>query len=435
MDYNNNKRWLKPLASAVSLILVSLPSYAVMKPLDDHSLRDATGQAAFYTTYIAPPSGLTGSGTNTSDFGFFKLGLNATIQLNANIDHLQLGCGGVKGPGCDIDINNVGLSGLAPATSTTRQSTDAVLTNPFIQLAIKNPTSLSTRQLVGFNLGAQKADGMLTFGTANDGTLNGINSLSGYLEVKNQTGQATVNPDTFTQTDTGIALKGLACDSYFGSCGLIKTTYTSTSYTLTLTPSGTTTINLPTQSISGSRISSKDLTASAIINGLSLSGPISANTGIGIPLSGQAAGTLNNLNVDVTIHENLGLVHSANLNGSPVALSLQNQQIQWPGAKSVAETGWWLELSNPIDIGNVTPNKNVDIPLATVKDSLAIVNTYLSTYYVKCGPFTISCLAGNIDVGTINLPNTANHAPLSLTDLTLINQKFSPNCYGSLKFC
>jgi hypothetical protein len=449
MDYNNNKRWLKPLASAVSLILVSLPSYAVMKPLDDHSLRDATGQAAFYTTYIAPPSGLTGSGTNTSDFGFFKLGLNATIQLNANIDHLQLGCGGVKGPGCDIDINNVGLSGVAPATSTTRQSTDAVLTNPFIQLAIKNPSSLSTRQLVGFNLGAQKTEGQLTFGKENSATPNGINSFSGYLQVAATVGTTLVNGfgtatngdpmrTTLNQSDGYDPITGKAC------CVVgIPLGFTTTSYNLNLLDkaSGSNILvgDLVSQQqvITGSRINTATIYATANVRDIALSGKLSAVAGGLINLNNKdTSGTIKNLMVDATINEGLGFFHNANLNGSAASLSLQSQDIKYPGANSVAKTGWWLEFSNPIDIGRLDPVEKVNIPQVTLNASLAQVSAYLDKNPVQCGVvIAASCLLGSaIPVGTVDL-NGAPHAPLTLNNLQLVNQTFAPNCYGGLKFC
>ena len=58
-------------------------------------------------SYTAP----SGAGPTTSDY-YYKLGLEAKMELNLNIRNLQLGCGGRNGPGnCDIDIENLSLSG------------------------------------------------------------------------------------------------------------------------------------------------------------------------------------------------------------------------------------------------------------------------------------------------------------------------------------
>ncbi|MDE2422234.1 MAG: hypothetical protein KGO49_13765 [Gammaproteobacteria bacterium] len=183
---------------AVLLLSVTAPSFAVMQAMDDQALSQETGQAAFFTSYNGPSG--SGTGATPSDFGFFTLGLNGTVQLNTNIQHLQLGCGGVNGPGCDIDISNASLSGnpgvgSCPAGASPA-SCDAVLTNPFIQLAIKNPTSLSTRQLVGFNLGAQNAVGLLQTGSQPTGSLssspNGISTISGYMQVQSAVGSSNL---------------------------------------------------------------------------------------------------------------------------------------------------------------------------------------------------------------------------------------------------
>ncbi len=69
--------------------------------LTDSELSAETGQALFNMSYIGPG----GSNPNV-DTGFYKLGMEAQLDLNANIKKLQLGCGGVKGAGCDIDLDN-----------------------------------------------------------------------------------------------------------------------------------------------------------------------------------------------------------------------------------------------------------------------------------------------------------------------------------------
>lgn len=424
--------------------------------LNDQELAAETGQALFNMSYLAPTDTGSNSGTN-GNVGFYKLGMEAEVALNANIKKLQLGCGGANGAGaCDIDIDYVSLSGLGnTATSNTtsnadrnaRVGSDAILTNPFINLAIKNPGSASTREFVGMQLGAASIVGMMTFGkdnakdASNNGIPNGINRLSGYMEISPQTGNATVNPITITQNGatnaTGVALSGKACSGpYFGSCGVVQTTYTTNSYTLNLTPQGQTNLSLPQQVITGKRMISAPLTAFTTVNNIAVSGSLAADTGIGIPLSSNnVSGTLNNLKVNVKIDESLGLFHKASLNGSAASLSLQAEDIKWPGAKSVAARGWWLELSDPIDIGDITPNKNVDISMPTIIESLGQVNNQLANQWVYCGFFATTCLTGNIGIGSINLPTNSTPVLMELSNLSLKNQDFTPNCYGNLKFC
>ena len=439
-----------------SLCLNSAYASDTLHTLSDTEMSATTGQALMSLSYISPKDTANLEANRIGgdkNIGFYKLGLEAELEINANIKKLQLGCGGVNGAGaCDIDVDNISLSGLGnSATSNTaseadrnaRASSSAVLTNPFIQFAVKNPDKASLREVVGLNLSAEKAVGLITFGTENlkdaqnNGTPNGINSLSGYLKVSPQSGKATINPITITQAQTGVLLSGKACSGpYVGNCGIVQTTYTTTGYDLTLTPAGQATLALPAQEITGKRITSAVLKASTTVNGIGISGNLAANTGLGIPLSGTTSGTLNNLKVDVTINESLGLFHKASLNGTGVGLSLQAQDIQWTSGASVARTGWWLEFSDPIDIGDITPNKNVDIAMATIQDALSgPVNDYLAANWVYCGVFATSCLAGNIGLGTVTLPNTAAPVPMNMANLSLKNQDFTPNCYGTLKFC
>ncbi|MEG0486552.1 MAG: hypothetical protein RR575_01305 [Acinetobacter sp.] len=429
-----------------------------LQPMTDQQLSNITGQALMSLSYIAPndAANLETKRVSNSNIGFYKLGMEADLSLNANIKKLQLGCGGVNGADvCDIDIDNLSLSGLGNSASSNtgsaadrnaRVGSSAVLTNPFIQFAIKNPDSASTRQIVGINLSSEKATGLLTFGTenskdaANNGIENGINRLSGYMKVAQQTGFATINPITITQNGgpnaTGVALKGKACDNFFGGCGAIRPNYVTTSYNITMTPASQAVLLLKEQEITGKRMNSAKLFASTTVNNIQLSGTLAADTDLlGIQISGNTSGVLNNLKVNAIIDESLGLFHKASMNGSPVLLSLQANDIQWPGAKSIAQKGWWLEISNPIDIGDITPNKNVDIAMPTILDALVEVNNYLGATYVKCGVLATDCLLGNIPLGTANLPDTANAVDMQMKNLSLKNQDFTPNCYGSLKFC
>ncbi len=422
------------MLSILPLSLMSFFSYshANITSLSDGELRNVEGQGLMTLSYISPTDS---QNQNTgSNIGFYKLGMEAQVDLNANIKKLQLGCGGVNGAGaCDIDIDYLSLSGVAD-TSTGRASSSATITNPFIQFAIKNPNSASTREVSGFRLSAESIQGLLTFGLENGDAKSGINSFSGYMVTKDTTGTVSTGAvnSGLTQSALGKVITGMAKSS----TGLITTNFRSTDYDLTLSAASGSLV-LPSQVITGKRITSANLTGTATVSGIGLGGTIKADTDLGIGVSGNLSGTINNLGVNVTVNEDLGYFHKVNLNGTAASLSMQKQNLIWPDAKSTAQTGWWLELSNPIDIGDVSPLKTVDITKDVVSATLDQVSAYLGqkSHAVNCGILALSCVvAGKIDTGTVDLSNSAS-VPMGLTNLVLTNQTFAPNCYGNLKFC
>jgi hypothetical protein len=385
-------------------------------------------------SYIAPTDSASNSSSN-GNMGFYRLALDAQLELNANIRRLQLGCGGVNGAGaCDIDIDYLSLSGgTVDSTSTERASSSAVITNPFLEFAVKNPDSASTREIQGFRLSAKSLSGLLTFGLENGDAPSGINSLSGYMVTKPTGGTVTTNPYYgITQDETGTAITGRA--EFIGSLATLP--FTSSAYNLNL-GAGSGTLSLGQQIITGKRINTANLNATARVGGIAVTGTLDATAsvlGIPVPISGDVTGTVNNLDVNVAIKQSLGYFHAAQLNGSAGYLSVQGVNILWPEAASTAQTGWWLELTNPIDIGQITPTGNVDIALATITDALGQVSSYLESHPVKCGALAINCLAGNLPIGTVDLTGKTP-ASMALTNVVLQKQSFSANCYGSLKYC
>jgi hypothetical protein len=385
-------------------------------------------------SYIAPTDSASNSSSN-GNMGFYRLALDAQLELNANIKKLQLGCGGVNGAGaCDIDIDYLSLSGgTVDSTSTERASSSAVITNPFLEFAVKNPDSASTREIQGFRLSAKSLSGLLTFGLENGDAPSGINSLSGYMVTKPTGGTVTTNPYYgITQDETGTAITGRA--EFIGSLATLP--FTSSAYNLNL-GAGSGTLSLGQQIITGKRINTANLNATARVGGIAVTGTLDATAsvlGIPVPISGDVTGTVNNLDVNVAIKQSLGYFHAAQLNGSAGYLSVQGVNILWPEAASTAQTGWWLELTNPIDIGQITPTGNVDIALATITDALGQVSSYLESHPVKCGALAINCLAGNLPIGTVDLTGKTP-ASMALTNVVLQKQSFSANCYGSLKYC
>ncbi|WP_447506195.1 hypothetical protein [Acinetobacter pittii] len=424
-----------------SLCFSSAYAASTLVPMSDSELSATRGQALMSMSYIAPTdsANLEKLRDSNSNVGFYKLGLDADLELNANIKKLQLGCGGANGAGaCDIDIDNLSLSGISD-TNDGRASSSAKLTNPFIEFAIKNPNSASTREVAGVRLSAESIQGLLTFGSENTTTKNGINSFSGYMVTQATGGTVSTaarpSGSGLTQSNLGTVITGRARSDD----GLIWANFKSTAYDLGLS-SASGSLFLPSQVISGKRITTANLTGTANVSGINLSGTISADAkldllGLTIPLSGNVSGVIDNLGVNVAVSEDLGYFHKVNLNGTAASLSLQGQNLQWTGAKSVSQAGWWLELSNPIDIGDVTPQSQVVITDDVVKAALDKVSAYLGKdeNAVRCGLFAISCLAGSINTGTVDL--TGQYVPMNLTNLVLKNQSFAPNCYGSLKFC
>ena len=98
-------------ATLYSLLMVQ-PVWA-MSTLSDEELSDTQGQALFNLSYLSP--GDTSNYETTNNIGFYRLGVEAEIAANLNIKKLQLGCGGINGAGkCDIDIDNLSLSGNPP---------------------------------------------------------------------------------------------------------------------------------------------------------------------------------------------------------------------------------------------------------------------------------------------------------------------------------
>ena len=218
-------------------LLVNAPTFA-MTPLTDDELQAEVGQALFNLSYVAPNQ----SGNPNTNIGFYRVGLQADLELNANIAKLKLGCGGANGADpniCDVDIDRLRFSGFANATNIYNDAapvTDFLLKNPYIEFAIRNPNSASTREIVGLRLGALQAAGMMSFGERPynaDGTVaesttlggtghTGINRLSADMDiyVSNGTipttlGNVTINENTPAGTNQTGGVTNVFLDQYF----------------------------------------------------------------------------------------------------------------------------------------------------------------------------------------------------------------------------
>ena len=472
---------MKKTIIAVSILnLLMAKSVFAMSVMSDDELESTSGQALFNLSYLSPSD--TGNHESANNIGFYRLGVEAEIAANLNIKKLQLGCGGVNGAGaCDIDIDNLSLSGNSN-TSEGRVASSAVLTNPFFEFAIKNPNTASTREVVGFRVSAEKALGLLTTGTENSTTPNGINTISGFMRVqsdssgnifgKANTGAQYFNAATYPVTGRLVALGGIGGQATFVTSGGGFNVPAMTG--IPFTRSGkvvnqsrvsslplTATLNVPTINLGdsgsgfpaagqvigvppsyvetlGGRLQATVLTTSGLASLLYSTGDVLPNV--------YMSGSIQNAKANVTINQSLGYIHSLPIN-SPFYLSVQQQDMRWPGTYSgpdpenpastvtdIAKRGWWMSFADPINLGSVDPTQSIDItPL--FPQIASAVSTWLNA-----NPATSSDLGGllgigalDTDVGTVDLG--AFPLSLTLTDLQLNGQSFAPNCYGGLKFC
>ncbi|MCL6246409.1 hypothetical protein M5F00_00740 [Acinetobacter sp. ANC 4945] len=421
-----------------------------MTALDDQELSNIDGQALLSMEYTQGYSAVDNNGQNIdqSNVGFYKLGLEAEMELNANIKKLQLGCGGVNNSissGCDIDIDHISLSGLptnSNYTSDDRAATSALLSNPFVELAIKNPKSASTREVMGFRLSAEKISGLMTLGTSNEvdsngnGVPNGINSFSGYMKTKTASGTAITAERYMTYADTNREIEGEVKGSLLSSsCGglniCLDIGYKSTDYNLKL-ESTTAPFTIESTVVSGTRLKDVELKGYGTVGTLNFSGPLKAKVLNLLNLDKQVTGNITGLTTDITVNQNLGLIHALYLN-NPASLSLQAQQILWPGASVAANKGWWLAMEDEVDLGSLSPTTKVEITNEVLKQTIDGINKDLTDNPRLCGNLLTGCIGGSaLAVGNIAMTTMLD---FPLTNLTLQGQNFRSNCFGGLKFC
>ncbi len=478
----NNIR-LKSLVCCVGLSMASHHAFAEqtsMQALSDAELSQVEGQALMSLNYISPTD--TANQMKGQNVGFYKLGMEAEVELNANIKKLQLGCGGINGAGgCDIDIDNLSLSGISN-TSDGRASSSAKLTNPFLEFAIKNPGSAAQRKVVGFRVSAEKVVGLLTAGTENSDKANGINTLSGYLKVQSGIGD-TAAERSKVKGYASTAAEFMDLSKYPISGNLLALGLANASF---VTTGGGFNIpemnNLPFEVgqivVNGNRNTSVALSATVNIPSINLgqgqgfpslgtttsdaNGTTTAVYTAGSPVHAEItgcsnttilpacalawtgrkftginmAGSVTGATAKVNFQEALGYIHSLQINSS-ASLSLQKIAMLWPGAEAanVAQPGWWLAMQDPVNLGRIEPQQRLSIePL-------------LGQFAQKAGVFLqdnpastsdlLAVLTGSgldANIGNIDL-SKVTPLQMNLSDLSLKGQNFAPNCYGSLKFC
>lgn len=363
------KSMLKPIMSFVTGLLLGLPlTTFAMAPMSDAQLSDVTGQALLISDYIAPNS-LSGAGGagSTTDFGFYRMGLDATVETNVNINKLQLGCGGYNNNikvGCDIDLDYVSMLGLGNGSAQPNQqdalgatnknmfagapaTSGFIMNRPYVTIAVANPNNPQLREVVGFKFGAQSVSGYMGIGRVYQnnqrnletgemcvgtngqslGCHSGLNSLSGYMFVK-VSGAVPVQGSVMgglaniidPATNAGLDNGSNAC---FGATNLGSN----------CTVGGTQPI---TAEISGTRIQS-------------LSVVLPTETHAIVRIAGLFNMTMD-LSLVTNLKQNLRFIHGfATENTGDFFLSFQRQQVKWPkydksGYAVVANAGWWMNI-------------------------------------------------------------------------------------------
>ncbi|WP_062816061.1 hypothetical protein [Alcanivorax sp. NBRC 102024] len=356
---------------SISLLLLAGQASSMVEMSNDE-METVVGKGLMVTETIA------GSG-EWSDFSYMRMGLDARVSLNANIDKLQLGCGGfnesIASQACDIDFDFVRLMGRDGNQAGTVGS-DFVLTRPYIEIATKG--SGTTREIVGFKVGSQSADGYFGIGrTYNNGDTNlenggvcgedgdrlpchsGINSLSGYIN-------AEISGNVPVRVLGGI----FSGDGCFGQTNLNSRCVN----------------NAPVfQEIVGTRVNQ------LVATGLELD----IDLGILASLVGIDTAYAN-------LYEDLRFIHGfAFQNTANFGISLQREQIAWPtydksDYAEPANAGWWL-----------------NVPYVATKD-----------------------IAGD-EVSISGLGDVVSALQEEGVDLTNIELNFEPpkNCFGSANFC
>ncbi len=463
----DSKTMIRQLTLVLLLGMFSLTGWA-MTSLDDSALSNITGQALIQMSQITGTGTSGTTGTGSSGLTFYRLGFDGSIDLNANINKVRLGCGGINGAGgCDISINQLSISGNGCANRAL--NCDAVMTNPYIELAIANNNSPTTRSLEGFRVSAQNMSGLLSFGQ-NGPTPSGINTFSGYMTTTPITGTATtmatnIGGRTDPQHTQLQFYVNVTSTAFFGIPIDLGTTLA------TSNPSTSPGIDIPSMSvpfsapngatINGNRQTLTSVTTIAPIPTINLGNGSGSGTLTQNPATGNAElltnlnpclalvvctakaytqGYISGLQADIGFQENLGYIHNVVVN-SPFYLSFEQRALQWPGAVAadVAQRGWWMSFADPVNVGTLNPVQQIDIS-PTFQQMAGIFLNYFnqnSPINVTLGfAATFNALFNQPIKVNVGSQNIAASVTMQLANLQLdSHQNVVPNCMGNYKFC
>ena len=232
-----------------------------------------------------------------------------------------------------------------------------MITNPFIQLAIKNPNTLSTRELVGFNLGAQEVLGQLLIGndpnpvsSPNPNNQSGIKSFSGSLGI-NISNAVFTNVNVcvgFTAFGTcfGFPLNGSATVAAPGN----------TDYTSASNPNG-----FYQQQVTLNRDSTLADLGGMVAHA---SGSLLGLTLTNVHLNNEPLSNIHSILIEDSSSTSSNHIPTKNL-----SLSLQNQGITYPTTSSSgalgwspvqAAQGWWISIPSVV-LADISSNQKIDV--------------------------------------------------------------------------
>jgi hypothetical protein len=161
---------------------------------------------------------------------------------------------------------------------------------------------------------------------------------------------------------------------------------------------------------------------------------------------------INNLNMLIDFNQSLSMIHNIPLTGTGGYLSLQSQDMRWPGAythatdstqNDIARRGWWLSFADEVNLGFLQAQNPVDIravfpQVATLMTAelLKEENRVYAPADAAVGTlFGITMTTPNPVIVDLNAATLASPATLLLSNLQLVNQAVIPNCWGNSKFC
>lgn len=426
-----------------TLMSLSAMAHADLQAVADEALGEYAGQAFFDLSKqsLAQPGG--------GKLDFIKLMLGGQMKVNANIGELNLGPTGSE----YLKLSNMSLSGgSGPGSVMTLQ-------NPFIEFAMQNDGSASSRRVIGLRLGASNMNGVLGIGIqTNNGTDTGISRFSGYLTAQSAPGSADIIGTA--QTAAFNFNKNVTARVYVdnGVNGRFTTDinpddpgfYVPAQNVAFTVPGG-----LVVNTTSGP-ITSIPIGANAIIPDIAVSGKAHFDNvrdkscpwynlvicNIVLALVPSANPTINTgisgLGAVFNMQEDLRFIHKAVLSDNGASLSLQSEDVMWPNAPGgvVAKPGWWLGLSNPVNLGTL----NVTTPIVITDSVQNQLASYMSTYFTN-NPVKLSfssavgaLLGMDISVPYANL--SGNNLSVRQDNLNLGATQTQPgNCYGGRSFC
>jgi len=371
------------------LILAYSVSASAMVEMHDEQLSKVTGQALLQMNKVVGDD----LDNGTQGITFYTAGLDALLDLNLNIEKLQLGCGGVNGVGCDLDIDDFSLgcitnsSGncitLSPAPGTNQKvgavnegpqagMKDFSIERPFFQFAIKNDGTKTLREVIGIRLGGENVSGPLSFGSLNtfSGYLNGEADV--FLRGETDVAATCTSPDTCpnaggrTRYSDASAFLGLN-DANVLNLGIYRIFYRN----LTIDYGGQSRENIAAE-VFGNRVTQVPIEGLALadlvddivddvsinrICALTIFGTCSFIIGDGLAnallpllrggvsdyIKGQLANGLNispgELN-DYVLPYNLKNIHQLDVATDLFGLSFQKESVRYPGYKRAMVAGW-----------------------------------------------------------------------------------------------